>query len=230
MKKLILFLLVGFLAAGSNAQTVLLETDTLPESTSSFGPNRKHFVHFFLGYGLLFGQNNAGAKIRVPASDDFTFGLRYKLKLSETVALGLETNYNMNTFSFRQEAGKQYADTVLNDKEELELFYLEPALFVRFNFGERGNVVGRFIDIGAGLPIKVGSAHYTSNELPTGEIREITTSKLQYIEPFAYHAFGRIGFNNLVFYYRYRFSDVFKANAGFPALPAMSFGLQLGLH
>lgn len=230
MRSLFLICLLGILSIPTTAQTVLLDIDRSDSVLSRFGPNRTHFVHFYFGYGLVFGKNNAGAKTRVPGSNDFKIGLRYKYKVSETVALGIDANYGTHVFDFRQEEGKVFADTVLHDEEELIMTYVEPAIYLRFNLGERGNSMGRFVDVGAGIPITVGAAHYTRNELPSGEIRQITTSRLPYVESYFLQAFARIGFNNLAFYYQYRFTGIFKEAVNYPGLPAMTFGLQLGIH
>lgn len=230
MRILLLTLIIASFLPSAAAQTVLLDREDIDSTVSLFGPNRKHFVHLHFGYGLIFGKNNEGAKTRVPGSYDFKIGLRYKYKISETLALGLEANYGNHTFDFRQEEGKVFADTTLNDEEELIVHYLEPTVYFRINIGERGNSMGRFVDLGAGLPINIGAAHFTSNELPTGEIRTVTTSRLNYVESYFLQAFVRIGFNNLSFYYQYRFTEIFNETVNYPALPAMTLGLQLGIH
>lgn len=231
MKKLAtLFVLICLFAFVAPAQTVLLDVDKVDTTYSKFGPNRKHFVHLYFSYGLIFGKNNEGAKTRVPGSNDFKIGLRYKYKISELLSLGVEANYGNHTFDFRQEEGKVIVDTTLHDEEEIIMHYLEPTLFLRFNIGERGNSIGRFIDFGAGLPIRLVASHFTQNELSTGEVQTVTTSRLSYVQSYYAHAFARIGFNNLAFFYQYRFTDFFTNAVDYPALPAMTMGIQLGIH
>lgn len=231
MKQVAIIILLSLLTAFSTAaQTVLLDVDKVDTTYSKFGPNRKHFVHLFLSYGLVFGKNNVGAKTRVPGSNDFKVGFRYKYKISEVFALGFEANYGSHTFDFRQEEGKIVVDTTLHDEEEIYMQYLEPVVFLRFNIGERGNSVGRFIDLGAGLPVSIGAAHFTRNELPSGEIQTVNTSRLSYVQSYYGQAFARIGFNNLSFFYQYRFTDFFTSEVNYPALPAMTMGIQLGIH
>ena len=214
----------------ATAQTVLLHEE--PEDTiiSQFGPNRTHFLHTYMGFGLLFGQNLEGAKTTVPGSSEWHFGVRYKLRLGETVSLGLETAYRISTYKLRQEEGKLLPDTVLHDAEQLRQEWLEPAFYLRINSGLRGNRIGRFVDAGIAAPLLLSSAHFTEDELPDGQIREVTTRRLPYIEPMVWKAFLRLGFNNLVFYGEYRLTDLIQPESGFPQLPAMSVGLQIGFH
>ncbi len=230
MKSLLLFLIGSCLLLPSMAQTVLLEEIPSDSATTQFGPNRRHFVHTYMGFGLLFGQNNEGAKTAVPASSEWHVGMRYKYKLGETVSLGMDLSYALSSYTLRQEDGKVLPDTTTHDKEQLRQEWVEPAFFLRVNTGLRGDQVGRFIDAGIAAPVLVRSSHHTTDELPDGQIREVTTRVLPYMEPLVWKAFVRIGFNNLVFYGSYRLTDLLTPESGYPQLPAMSMGLQLGFH
>ncbi|MEX2380146.1 MAG: hypothetical protein WD530_05350, partial [Vicingaceae bacterium] len=62
-----------------------------------------------------------------------------------------------------------------------------------------------------------------------GKTKSVNT-QLEYTEDFSYGLLARIGYNRVVFYGRYRWSNLFTEKSGFPDLPNYEVGVKFGLH
>lgn len=212
------------------AQTEVLDVEPADTTAGKFGPNRAHFLHAFMSIGAITGQQQAGARIRIPASNVFEVGLRYKHKISEVLSLGVDLSFTTMTYNFQQESGKVIIDTTRYDREWLAVDLIDPGLFVRLNFGQRGNSIGNFWDVGGSIPLKVGAAHVVQFENNNGEQVQISTTRLSYLSTWQWYAYTRLGFGRFVLYGRYRFGPVFNDKVTYPALPPITVGMQLGFH
>ena len=211
------------------AQTMLIdervEVDTVEKK---FGKNRKHYVHQFMAFGVPAGASKQGAEVKTFSSLDFKFGFRYKRKWSETLASGLEISYHGVEYRLKQNSNKILPDTLLNDKEKILLYNGQIGIYQRFNFGDRGDIIGKFIDIGGSFDYILDAGHYTKNELPDGQVRKVTTLKLPYVEEYYFNAFIRGGYNIMAMYFNYRFNNLFKGEYSLPELPVYHIGVELG--
>ncbi|MDX5345707.1 MAG: hypothetical protein LPJ89_11320 [Hymenobacteraceae bacterium] len=229
-------LLAALLLAFSSvqAQDVVLaqdvNRDTIP---SSVGPNRKHYIHFYTGLGVMAGPTD-GVNINTFQSRDFQLGYRYKLRLAQWYGLGFEFGYNSQVFNIKQQSGKVLPDTLMHKKEQLTFYNIQGGVYQRFNFGKRGNRLGTYIDLGAYGTWAFDAAHKYKDEIPDGtKFKEVKVKEkdLQYINKLNYGVTARFGRNRFVVYGTYRLSDLIKEDmfAGDPQLPRYSFGLQLNL-
>jgi len=231
MKPLILFLLVLSSILPAKAQTVVLERDLEKDSLErKFGPNRTHFIHLFIGYGFLLGKNEPGAMIHFGSSTQFNLGIRYKLKLSGALSTGIEASYHSSSFKLKQEPGKVVPDTILHDSEKLRFFGLASNIYLRVNYGKRGDFVGKFVDFGGGFNWVIDKAHYYDDKQPDGTVQKVTNKGFTYVNSIYPLVTGRVGFNSLVILVEYRMTNIFTADANFPDLPRWTIGLQLGVH
>lgn len=220
------------------AQTVLLHEDVNNDTIKSdFGPNLKRFNHFYMGYGLVLGPSTgAGADILFGKSSNFTFGYRVKRKLSNTLAVGWELNYNTTSFRLKQDSLKIFPHTLLHEKEVFFSHAFQLQLYARLNFGKRGNYVGNFIDIGGWGQWDFSYRHFY-RDMPfflgsyNAQVVEVTNKKLLYTQPLNYGLGFRAGANRFVIYAQYRLSNIFD-NVLFPTypeLPRLVVGLQIVL-
>lgn len=222
------------------SQHVLLEEDVRKYQLTSndFGPNQKNFGHLYIGGGFMaMPSSSETAKIVYGKSNQFVIGYRYKLKLNEHLAVGSNLAFHARKFEIDQKnATKTFPDNRFHEEESLHInaFSLEP--YFRINFGRRGNMVGRFLDIGAYGQYNYRSKHiYTDNYEATDVYAEqisVINFGLKYVEPLEYGANARIGNNNFVIYAQYRLSQLVLGTP-FPNtldLPPLIVGVQFGIH
>lgn len=231
MRTFALTLLAMAVSALVIGQTIILEQDVNKDTTESKrGPNKRHYQHLYMGYNFAVGENYSGGTIQYGTSSCFDLGFRYKLKLSKHYAIGSDLWMGFSGYRLTQKAGKLLPDSILNDKETLNFNNVSLSFYNRINFGRRGNHIGRFFDAGVFGQLTYRLMHYTRNKMPDGTLREVTTTKLPYYEPYNWGILARIGFNRFVFTGTYRMSDLFKASYAYPELPRYQIGVQLGLY
>src|SRR6478752_7391822 len=146
-------LLLGFLMAlngTATAQKVLLYQDVARDTVKqTFGPNLKYFGHFYGGFGFVASAaEGKGSEVEYPASHEFMLGYRYKYKLGRFYALGWDLSVRSQTFRLKQQHGKTLPSPMLHDEEKYRFTDIGLGIFNRFNFGRRGNYVGKFLDLG----------------------------------------------------------------------------------
>lgn len=252
MKKYLLVLAAfAGLLFNASAQNVLLAQDVAKDSIpEKFGPNLKHYTHFYLGYGFVVGPSeNKGSQVKYPSSHEWVIGLRYKYKVGEVYALGFDLAFTPQVFHLKQQESKILPTPTLYEYEKLKFNNLGLAFYNRFNWDKRGNYVGNFVDLGVYGNWLAGAAHvYGDNEIfgltsPFSGVKSVKVreSGLKYVADFNYGALVRLGFNRYVFYGSYRISDLFDSGYSvltpdgsnyfdFPELPRYTIGFQLSMH
>ena len=245
MKKLIILscCLLGLMPVAFG-QDVLLEQDvnkdTIPQT---HGPNLKHYSQFYIGYGFIAGETGGpGADIKYGASDQGMFGYRYKRRISNFYAIGYELNYNVLSFHLDDAKGKVFPTPTVYDKEKLVLHNLGLGLYNRFNFGRRGNHLGKYLDLGVYGDWSFDSKYIAKYEQDSvnalgGKQVKMVVKDLDYLNKIHYGVTARFGINRFMLFGSYRLSDIFKEDYqqtvtkldGYAELPRMVFGLQIGL-
>lgn len=220
------------MAICAKSQTVVMHQDVNDTVIPTQGPNLKNFTHFYMGYGLIAGQSEGnGSPINYGSSNNFVLGYRYKYKICNIYSIGLDISLNTYAFNLKQDSSKTFPNKVIHDKEKLNLTNIGLGFYNRINYGRRGNLIGKFIDLGAYADWTAGANNYTRDKMPNGNIVKTTITKLNYIELFNYGLMGRIGFNRYVFYGTYRLSDIFKSSyPSYSELPRITIGFQVGFH
>src|SRR5688572_29727495 len=120
MKKYLLVLAAfAGLLFNASAQNVLLAQDVAKDSIQEkFGPNLKHYTHFYLGYGFVVGPSeNQGSQVKYPSSHEWVIGLRYKYKVGEVYALGLDLALTPQVFHLKQQKKKTLPTTIQYENE-----------------------------------------------------------------------------------------------------------------
>jgi hypothetical protein len=235
LKHKIFILILLFTVSFLNAQTVLLEQNVKKDTIKkTVGPNLKHFVHFYGGISFATSPSEADSiKINYGLSNNVSIGVRYKRKFSKVYALGYNVCFSANANNIKQNKYKRFIDDSIHKQEKLLLTSISIELFNRFNFGKRGNTIGKFIDLGAYGNLVARSTLYVKDEVKiNGQNKttpiETSTRKLYFIEPFGYGVSMRFGINRYVITADYRLSNMFKKSSGFQDLPRLYVGLQIG--
>jgi hypothetical protein len=204
------------------------------------GPNFRHFSHMLIGINFIIPEGKGFEVKTIPgASTSFKVGWRYKFKITNWLATGTGVNYTNDIFDIKQVVNKIIPNEIQHSREKLKFNHAGTEFYLRFNFGKRGNIIGRFVDLGgyANWAFKVkhlcidkaeGQAQYRAGS------QRITFQDLDYIEKFNYGLITRIGLNRYVLSANYRLSELFnnsfRAEVGEYFLPKLSIGLEVGLH
>ena len=210
-----------------NAQK--LELDLIPydyEYPNNFGQNRTHFVHYYIGYGLITNyEQNIGSEINLGKSFDFEFGFKYKLKLTNWLAVGSNFSYDIMSFNLKQNSTKSLPDPVLHAKQKITFQNFGMAPHIRFNIGRRGNEVGNYIDLGYYFNWSINRLVSKGDQTPDYKI----VSKSP---PFALKknqgVYAAIGISRYSIYAKYRLSALIDTKK-YRDLPPLIIGVQLGI-
>lgn len=229
------------------AQRVLLEQDVSKDSVkTNFGPNLKYFGHFYAGFGLVASASEAKSSAVVyPASHEFVYGYRFKYRVGQVYSLGLEMQVSSQTYKLKQQAGKTLPYPQKFDDSKLRFTNLGLGFNQRFNYGKRGNHIGRFVEVGVfgnWMPFKTHIYTQTNLQGPASIVEKVKVKEtgLKYVSDTNYGVHARLGFNRYVLYANYRLSDLFNTGytymqdgrniADFAELPRLSVGFQIGIH
>lgn len=231
---LILLLGAGLLRpVGGQAQRVLLQSVVAEDTVyDQFGPNRRFFNHLYLGYMPVIGRAaGAGAKLRYGSSAEFMVGVRNKFRLSEPLSTGFDLRFVRLTYDLAQTSGKVLPTTELHYRESLAMSQLQLEAFVRLNVGQRGNVIGRYLDLTGWGGWALSTAHRFEDKPSTGPKKvQLTENGLPYLRRWPYGVGARLGSGRYAAVARYRLSDTFTSAASllYPELPRWTVGVELG--
>ena len=106
--------------------------------------------------------------------------------------------------------------------------------FFRTNFGKRGNIIGKFLDIGAeGGWNGYNTFRYLINEKDAQGNNIARTSinvrRFGGAIPYYYGVVARLGINKFMISGELRLSEMFKGSRNLPELSPLRVGLQFGL-
>jgi hypothetical protein len=233
MKRILLvatLALFSGISAGIHAQTMLLDRNPAIDTTiSRSGPNRANYTHSYMSFGFLADGGSAGATGKPGSFASFQFGVRYKRRLSQTFALGYDVAYDFNQINLKQSAGKMVPDSFLNNKEKLMSYNALGSVYLRLNFGRRGNQLGKYLDLGGFATYTFAHVRFVKNKLPDNTTIRSRVSGLKYYEALNYGLCGRIGMNRIVVFGQYRLSDFFKSSLNLPEPSRLVLGVQFVL-
>ena len=189
-----------------------LKNDTI---VSVWGQNLKHFAHVYIRMDFFAGLGDKGTGWKF-GSSAIDIGVRYKRKFTNFYSVGCDFNMlSSQRYNLKQDLLSLKLNGSTLDEFKSERMYftgLGIEFFNRFNYGKRGNAIGRFIDIGAYGNFAYYVVHYVADDI-SGEpfgFTEIYQRKLKYTERFYFCVSGRIGFNRWVIDARYRLNNLFK--------------------
>lgn len=232
MKKNLVTAFLAMFTLSAAAQEVVIKEDVQKDTiVPKKGPNRKHFKHLFVGYGFIVGpQHNTGESF-TPRSNTFVFGWRYKRKFNETFSSGIELAYMKRNYLLTYLPGFPLVlppSATGVDWEKLSFADLDANLYLRINYGRRGNKVGKFIDVGGGAGWIFYNSLTTKFSMVGGDKMVQRIRGYGDLDPLILNGIARVGFNRYVLFAQYRLSQI--GNAFLDDLPKLSVGFQVGLH
>lgn len=239
MKTIKLVIFGTFLFFGTTLFAQSFSYDNIQEeeddSYKTYGPNQKNFTHFYLGFGMFADKGETGAAVNYGKTNSFQVGMRYKLRLNKTFALGYDFSWSKHSYNLNQNDEKVLPNSFLNDNEKLVFNNLGLELYYRVNLWTNEAKMGTFIDMGGYGNLAYRNKHVTANDFEDDlglmyKRRIVTNRKLVYTQPFNYGLRGRIGYNRYVLMGEYRLSSLFKDEYNLPELPKFQLTLQIGIH
>lgn len=225
------------------AQTVLLQEDIskLDFQMPSSGQNYKHFHQLYVNFSFFVPLGDAQeVETNLWKSVAFSVGWRYKRKLANWFAVGSGLSFTNAFLSIKQDGNKQIPNNIQHAEEKLKFNNLNLELYARLNFGKRGNVIGKFIDIGAYMEYAFSVKHFYKDNFDKNSppyysgVREVNETDLSYVKKFNYGLKTRLGVNRWVITASYRLSnlltDDYKNTVGDYFFPRLAVGVEIGLH
>ena len=197
------------------------------------GPNLDHYSPLFVGYGFILGSSEGDSASIIPGkSSSFNLGWLAKWRLAKWYEIGFDINYHLSSYHIVQDSMKSVPNKVLYKKEKLVFNNIQAHLFQRFKFSNRYHSTGTFLDIGGyfGYNYRVKNQVVQKENHPQANKTKSVLLRLKYTEDFQYGAQVRLGFNRLIIYGRYRFSDLFTDQSGLAEFPIYEAGILIGLH
>ena len=214
------------------AQRVLLHSEVANDTVyNSFGPNRAFFNHLYLGYMPVVGRAAAGAKLNHGNSAELMIGVRNKFRLSKPLSVGIDLRFVRLVYGLDQTSQKRLPTPALHYRESLVASQGQLEGFVRVNVGQRGNVIGRYLDLTGWGGWVMSTAHRYEDRPGTGVKKvKVVEHGLPYVKRWPYGVGARLGSGRFAAVARYRLSDTFTSayQTSYPELPRWTVGVELG--
>jgi len=229
MRKIIIFLFLS-VSLSAFSQDILLQQNVKADSIRpTYGPNLRNYFYGYLGIGFPLYTNEQVKYTKPGSSADIDLGLRYKRRITNYLAMGLDLGLNTTSYKLKQSDPKTIPDTVVNDREKFQISTISGSGYMRINVGRRGNYIGNYLDLGAYGGWNFQKKHKTTNGNQDGEKVRLSTTRLNYVENFSYGFLARIGINRYAITAKYRVSDIFNSSYEMPDLPRLTVGFEMGL-
>ncbi|HEX8425981.1 hypothetical protein [Hymenobacter sp.] len=232
LKAALTLMLVVLISISARAQRVLLHAEVAEDTVyNSFGPNRAFFNHLYLGYLPVVGRAADGAKLHYGNSAELMFGLRNKFKLNEPLSVGADLRFVRMVYVLDQNSQKRLPTPALHYRESLVVSQWQLEGFIRLNVGQRGNILGRYLDLTGWGGWVMSTAHRYEDRPGVGAKKvQVAEHGLPYIERWPYGVGARLGLGRCAAVARYRLSDTFTSayQTQYPELPRWTIGLELG--
>lgn len=227
-RKLLLFGLLAVLINMSYSQKILFQEHLKDYSIpGTKGQGLKSYKHGYFGIGFILPLPDTTIAIMMPASYNYTLGLRLKRKITHTFSVGMDYNLNVSRFRFKQTADKVVPDTIMH-KKQTNIFYAASAgVYGRITYGRHGNYIGKYVDIG------IKGDWYFAGRLSTTDKKDGQKSVnytwgMKQFQPLNGHAFLRMGLNRYAIDFSYRLLSMYKPAYYVKELPPFSVGVEVG--
>ncbi len=230
--KTFILLLLSLIGLQVNAQEVIFEEEVKENRYSNFGQNMQHFLHPFVDVAFIASFENAvNAEFLIGSSGKLGAGLRYKYKLINWLAAGTDVEVSSYNVYFAIPQNEENTQNIpYNNEKQCTFQSVELNPYIRFNFGKRGNIIGKFIDIGAINSFNINNRliekFKTSGTDQVVNRMKIETPKSA-IDKFALSPFIRFGMNRNSLFIAYRITNLQLADV-VAQVPEFTFGLQMG--
>jgi len=228
MKKLIIIIIVVTSSFIAKSQEVLLDQYVYSDSVrGNWGQNKSHWMHFYGAFGFITPINQSTwSPIYFGKASNWEFGLRYKKRITNWLAVGGNISYDFFNYRMEQTAEKTFPDKQFYDKQKVLIHNFSMQPFIRINYGRRGNKIGNYVDFGF-FYNAIMSSREKQLGTPAG-MDKVIIKNPAYMPGDYYGFFTNIGFGKFAIYAKYQYSGIIKGDTRYADLPPVTIGLQLG--
>lgn len=229
-------------AASCLAQNTIFERDVASKrNRAQTGENTKMHTGVILSYGRILPVAEADSGKVDLRSSILSYGFYGKRRINNTFSFGWIIEYSRMSYSIAQDTlENKFTPGIEHESDRFNWNLIGGGGFFRTNFGKRGNVLGKHLDIGGnvmyGFAVKRVISRKDDPSVAMGsEQQQNVYKRLKFINRFQYDAFARIGLGNFGVIGRYRLSDLWKShesvnnNESFPELSRFTVGIDLRL-
>jgi hypothetical protein len=221
-----------FLSSYCFSQTVVLEQKgNQLNPDKKYGPNLKRYSNLSFGYGWFYQKyTDKNYQINFPRSIQLTLSRRSKYKLSSLFAIGNEIGLAFKNINLKNNNTALLSPNI----NRINRLSIGGSIYWRTNFDKkRGNRLGYFLDLGAGLDYFYLNKAISELDLPSssyGSIR-ISYTGLKELKPVDYFCFARIGAErvNVIFQFilNEQIKDPSKSTLIIKNLPTFKAGIEV---
>lgn len=227
-----LFVLLSTLAMAQDEKPDPYGRDLEALTLKKRGPNSDKYSHLFLGYGFVTGFDLDSSEIIYGKSGVFTFGYLFKWRVAKYLEAGFDVAYHRTAYHLKQDSSKTVPTPKLHKNEKIIFNSLQASPFLRIKLINKFRSNGTFIDLGGFSGWQYNVKHETvelNQRAGAGKTKTVNTD-LSYKRDYVYGLLARVGFNRVIFYGRYRLSNIFTDNSGFDDFPDYEVGIKIGVH
>jgi hypothetical protein len=233
--------LCSMIVEGVSQEDLLYKNTQEQLDRKDVGPNTKNWWSSYLQFGFLIpimNNDSLGVKENL-SSKMFETGYRYKHKMNEHLSVGLDFGYNFSEYNILQsKTNNLLSPGVENKKQSIRMHAITFGAYARINFGKRGNIIGKYLDVGGNLQYSFRDDMLIRNEIqpgigmPSEKIKNVYIH-LPFVGDLQYFGTIRFGWNYISLFAKYRFSELFTAvdyingNRTLPNLPPLHFGVEI---
>jgi|GEM_PF-5048741 len=180
------------------SQDPLFERQVFEFRPTRLGPNRTHFISPFLNFtaGIIDKEEHTNW-----ISGSSQIGLRYKFKPSPYFNLGLETGIMSDNWLNPGSPHSGSDSTMTLTSRTIRMQELFENVFIRIKYGQKGNYLGNYFDLGGGLFHPLNTSLIERYISTSGGRSSVMVRRNKMADPFdtGINAFVRIGFDRLAF-------------------------------
>jgi hypothetical protein len=205
-------------------ERIFKETFTDNYFAGDWGKNRKHYVSSYVRLGGVIRSADA---LATNGGGDFSYGLFYKRRFSNLSSMIFD--YQIQSVSYKiNDIGQidPYSLLLEWDQETVSILAFGMDIRHRFNFGRRGDRIGKYVDLGGYGSWNIGRTH---KYLGKDDYREIAAThyKADYLRKFESGLKFGVGYNWIGVYGRYRLTNLLNTDHLTVDLPRLVIGVEI---
>ena len=231
MKKLFAIILILCFTITAFSQAVLLSktdpSDTYKET--KWGPNKRHFGHWFVNYGLPIPTSSENNSLHTFRSGTWNLGYAYKIKVLKFMDIGLDASYSNHFYTYYY---NKYSD---GKTSKLRTYQngIKGNMYLRFHLNaHRGNFFGWYVDLGFYADSHIQSGIKEKAKEPRQKKYKTKTRDDDRFTPLTYGPTFALGFNQYSIFAQYNLEEVLtnKEYINGSNMPQLIIGIKLNLY
>ena len=226
---LAIFLLISQPLWPQSVTPVFSKTHSDEVFHSKWGPNKKHYATGFIRLTEPVSLSSWQA-VKIAGSLDFTLGGRYKRRFCNFYSTGFDIFYSTASYNMKNpgELLKVKFMTEI-DKERFANHSIAGAWFHRFNYGRRGDHLGKYIEAGVYGQYHFAVRHKFEGKDQNFDITATTSAVNKLVNRSAWGFQAGVGFNKFKVFAQYRMIDYLKPEYSKTDITPLRVGLEIDL-